>query len=230
MTPNKDSESEAMKTQPKKSDDKIMVGETEMEVAPEVAAMIAEMKAKLEEQGAKLAEMSAAGDAEPPPPPAAAEEKKEPPPAMDSKRSSDAAEVEVAMLRERNKQLEAAMARSTGDAIDTRVSARVALVSQAQNVLGPKASLDGKTNRENKVAVVAAVAPETAKTLDGKSEDAVDTAYAMALRMHTTANDSSAELLNLTRGGFVPQGKLVDLNTLFADNLKSLRIQPAGGN
>jgi hypothetical protein len=239
MTPNKDSESEPMKTPTPKNEDKagskpkpdakIMIGEAEMEVPDEVAAMIAELKAKVEEQGAKLAELSAAGDAEPPPPPV-----EQPQPAMDSAKkpapTSDAAEVERAMLRERNAQLEAKLASLTGDGLDIRVSARSALMSQARSVLGEKAALDGKSNREIKVAVVSAIAPETAKTLDGKSEDAVDTAYTMAIGMHSRANDSSADLLALARGHFVPQSKPVDLNTLFSDNLNSLRIQPAGGN
>jgi hypothetical protein len=208
-------ESESMKTK----DGKIMVGETEMEVPDEVAAMVAELKAKVEEQGAKLAELAAGGDAEEPVVPPVAE-----PPMADAKDkfSNDALAIRLAMLEEQNRKLTADAASSKD--IGQRVSARVRLVADAARVLGAK-PMDDKSDREIKIAVVSEVTPAAAKMLTADAADStVDVAYSQALEFHARSQDSGAQLAALTRGA--PQhhrGEPVDLNALAQASMDSLR-------
>jgi hypothetical protein len=189
----------------KNKDAKVMVGETEMEVPEEIAALIESLKAKVEEQGAKLAELAAGGDAEgePAAPPAEAPMvDADPAPAADGKKpkpSTDSLEARLLMLEERNRRLEAE-AKEARDGLGPKVDARVNLLGKARGVLGDKVSLDGKSDTEIKRLVIAAVAPSVNKALDGKSADAVETAYEMALEQHARSRDSSAELLAVATG------------------------------
>lgn len=217
-----------------KNDAKIMIGEAEVEVPDEVAKMIADLQAKVMEQGAELAKLQGEGDADPvaeDPPPVAPMDGDMPKP--DSKKpvaapakSTDALEARMAMLEERNRKLEAE-AKAANDSLGPKVDARVALISKARTVLGDKAQCDGKSDTEIKLAVIAAVAPVTAKSLDGKSADAVEVAYAMALDQHARSNDSAAQLLALTSGArHVPahnNGQTVDLNLVAKQATDSLR-------
>ncbi len=61
---------------------------------------------------------------------------------------------------------------------DTRVNERVGLMLQARAVLGGVVKLDGKTDREVKVAVLAKLAPEV--KLDGRSDDYVTARFDIA--------------------------------------------------
>jgi hypothetical protein len=213
-----------------KKDAKIMIGEAEHEVPDEVAAEFAAMKAKVEEQGAKLAELAAGGDAEEPVvPPVAAEEapmadsKAKPKAQPEDRFSNDALAVRLAMLEEQNKKLTADAA--AGRDIGQRVSARVRLVADAAKVLGPKVALDEKSDRDIKIAVVAEVTPAAAKMLTADAADStVDVAYSQALEFFARSQDSSAQLQALTRGA--PQhnrGEAVDLNAIAQASMDSLR-------
>jgi hypothetical protein len=208
----------------KTKDAKIMIGEAEVEVPEEVAAMVAELKAKVEEQGAKLAELSAAGDAEAPVVPPV----EEPPPVADSKakQSTDALEVRLAQLEDVNRKLAAENARNA-DSIGPRVDARVRLTADARKVLGDKISLDGKTDREIKVAVVKEVTPTAAKLLTADAADStVDVAFAGAMEFHARTADSGAALAALTRGAPVPMNRDgADLNIIYAQSMDSLRMK-----
>jgi hypothetical protein len=213
-----------------KKDAKIMIGEAEHEVPDEVAAMVAELKAKVEEQGAKLAELAAGGDAEEPvPPPVAAEEapmadsKAKPKAQPEDRFSNDALAVRLAMLEEQNRKLTADAA--AGRDIGQRVSARVRLVADAAKVLGPKVALDEKSDRDIKIAVVAEVTPVAAKLLTEDSTDkTIDVAYSQALEFHARSQDSSAQLSALTRGAPQHQrGEAVDLNAIAQQSMDSLR-------
>lgn len=210
-----------------KRDAKIMIGEAEVEVPDEVAAMVAELKAKVEEQGAKLAELSAAGDAEEIAPP------EEPmPPVADGKakakptQSTDALAIRLAQLEERNAALEAA-AKTNADGIGPKVDARVKLIANATKVLGGKVSLDGLPDREIKIAVVKEVTPSAAKLLTADAADStVDVAFAGALEFFARSADSGAALAALTRGAPVPMNRDgADLNAIYQQSMDALRMK-----
>lgn len=217
-----------------KRDGKIMIGEAEVEVPDEVAAEFERLKAKVEEQGAKLAELSAAGDADEPVPatPAPVED----PMPMDAKcgpmdsakvkvHSTDALAVRLAQLEEQNRKLAADAAKAKD--IGARVRASVKLIGDAGKVLGPKVSLDSMSDREIKIAVVSAVTPVAAKMLTADSSDAtVDFAYAGALEFHARNADSGAALEALTRGAPVPMNRdATDLNAIYQQCMDALRMK-----
>ena len=212
-----------------KRDAKIMIGEAEVEVPDEVAAEFAALKAKVEEQGAKLAELAAAGDAdEPVPAPPAAEEKPPMADAKDQTRAMDALKIRLAQVEEVNAKL-AADAKANAD-IGTRVSARVRLIGDAGKVLGPKLSLvEDKSDREIKIAVVQAVTPVTGKMLTADSADSsIDIAYTGALEFHARSMDSSSELAGIVRAApHYNRNEAVDLNAVYANAMDSLRKKPA---
>lgn len=222
-----------------KNDAKIMIGEAEVEVPDEVAKMIADLQAKVMEQGAELAKLQGEGDADPvvEEPAAAAPmdgdmpkpDSKKPVPA--ARKSTDALEARMLMLEEENRKLQAD-AKAANDSLGPKVDARVALISKAKTVLGDKVSLDGKSDTEIKQLVIAEVAPDTAKALIGKSTDAVETAYAMSLNMHARSKDSSAALLAATGhaniGGAFHQAGQTDLNAIYAESMDALRMKPVG--
>lgn len=212
---------------PKKNNDE---GEMPDDVA-DLKAMVAALMAKVEEQGAKLAALSAEGDADEPAPPA------EPPveaapmdgemPKPDSKgkpvKSTDALEARLLMLEDENKKLAAKVAEDA-KSLGPKVDARVNLISRASKVLGNDVSLDGKSDTEIKRLVIAKVAPTVDKALAGKSTDAVDTAFDMALEQHARSMDSSAELLAVTTGARpVRTTDGVDLNAAAKAAMDSLK-------
>lgn len=225
-------------------DAKIMIGEVEHEVPDEVAALIEAMKAKIEEQGAKLAELSTEGDADLPTEPAA-DPAAEPMPAMDAKakealaavaasereantkrtRSLDAMEARVAFL-------EGERTREKND-FGKAVSARVSLLTTAREVLGP-VDLDAHADADIKRAVVVKVEPSMKGKLDGKSSDFVEAAFEMALVKHRErrAADSSGALLGLTGAAHLhvvgdnalagAPAKPIDLNAVRREAMDSL--------
>ncbi len=223
----------------KNADGSIMVGEAEMEVPDEVAAMIAELQAKVMEQGAELAKLQGEGDAEAPaeapakvaPAAAPMDAECEVPGAADSKRSkvpapvqsNDATEARLAFLEAKNAELIAEQKQSR-DGFGLAVSARVALIDTARKVIGPTAAIDGLPDIDIKRAVITAVSPTIGKSLDGKSVDYIEASYTMALEQHAKSKDSSGQLLHLAgRAALGSGGPTLDLNQIANDAKTNLR-------
>ncbi len=222
----------------KNADGSIMVGETEMEVPDEVAAMIADLQAKVMEQGAELAKLQGEGDAEMPaeapakvaPAAAPMDAEVEVPGCADSKapraaavQSNDATEARLAFLEARNKELVAEQKQSR-DGFGLAVSARVALIDTARKVIGPTVAIDGLPDIDIKRAVITAVSPTIGKSLDGKSVDYIEASYTMALEQHAKSKDSSGQLLSLTgRAALGGGGTVLDLNKIATDAMNNLR-------
>jgi hypothetical protein len=215
-----------------------MVGEAEMEVPDEVAAMIADLQAKVMEQGAELAKLQGEGDAETPaeapakvaPAAAPMDAEVEVPAATDSKapraaavQSNDATEARLAFLEAKNQELLDEQ-RKSRDGFGLAVSARVALIDTARKVIGPTAAIDGLPDIDIKRAVIAAVSPTIGKSLDGKSVDYIEASYTMALEQHAKSKDSSGQLLSLTgRAALGGARPALDLNQIANDAKTNLR-------
>lgn len=249
MRTKKSSKKSSSKSSSKSTDAKVVIGEVEHEVPDEVAAEVEALRAKVEEQGAKLAELSALdaegeemieeGDdedmveepvdedlcSEP-----VDEDLVEEPIAADGKararargrasgsKSNDALTVRMALLEERLAQQRDSFARE--------VSARVSLIETARAILGPKPALDSASNTAIQRAVIAKISPKVAKSLDGKSAEAIATAYHLALETHEIrrSHDSSHRLLTATGhaqlGGLArdSSGKNIDIDKIAADS------------
>jgi hypothetical protein len=224
----------------KNADGSIMVGEAEMEVPDEVAAMIADLQTKVMEQGAELAKLQGEGDAEAPaeapakvaPAAAPMDAEVEVPASTDSKapraaaasvQSNDATEARLAFLEAKNAELIAEQKQSR-DGFGLAVSARVALIDTARKVIGPTASIDGLADIDIKRAVITAVSPTIGKSLDGKSVDYIEASYTMALEQHAKSKDSSGQLLSLTgRAALGGARPVLDLNKIANDAKTNLR-------
>lgn len=217
------------------ADGTVMVGEAEVEVPDEVAKLIEDLKAKVMEQGAELAKLQGEGDADPPAADPAAAEKEVPPMAADAKNTpkpaptpapnTDAADAKMAFLAAEVERLSGEL-KASKDGFGQSVSARVALLTTARDILGPTAALDSMPDISIKRAVVAKVSPSMTKAMDGKSADFVEAAYAMALEAHAKTKDSSGALLELTgRASLAPtqQRQAIDLNQAYAKAKDSLR-------
>lgn len=181
----------------KTKDGKLMLGEREFEVPDEVAAAFEAMKNKVEEQGAKLSELSAEGDAKD-------EDMEESEDASDNKdmekdadeekmESKDSAKL-LAKMQAKIDVLEGQLAQSS-----TKIDARVNLVANAREILGADTKTDGVGDLALKKAVVASVMPALKPKVDAsKSADYVDAMYEAALEQHRSRIDHTEELMALT--------------------------------
>lgn len=108
--------------------------------------------------------------------------------------SLDAANAKAEALEEKVTALEAAKSEDAVNEFNTAVAARVKLEKEAGSVLGAEVSLDGLTDKEIKVKVIAATSKVN---LDDKSDAYIDARYDMSLEAPATA-ESNVDFTNTT--------------------------------
>lgn len=211
----------------KNVDGKVMVGEAEVEVPDEVAAMIADLQAQLAEMQAKMAEgESAAGESM-----AGA-------PIVDAEMDPEDPEAELESMDSRNGK------RSNGDAadkakikfletelrrrgnVDAQVDARLRVGRDAARILGSDFTVDGKSTAQIKMAIIKAVSPDfTFDGLDVRRPGVIDAVYRLAVDSHRKHADSSGDLLALaglshaTKAITNADGTKVDLDQLARESI-----------
>jgi len=140
------------------------------------------LKAKVEEQAAKLAELGTA--------PPAADSMTEGELPMDADACAEPAPApKMDSLMGRIASLEAQLKNATK--LDSkRIDARVALVERARQVLGATCKTDGLSDSAIKKSVVLAIQPELKGKLDHASEGYIDGAYESSLSIHQSKLDN----------------------------------------
>jgi len=140
------------------------------------------LKAKVEEQAAKLAELGTA-------PPAADSMAEEEIPLDADACAEPAPAPKMDALLGRIASLEVQL-KSAGKMDSARIDARVALVERARQVLGATCKTDGLSDAMIKKSVVLAIQPELKGKLDHASEGYIDGAYESSLGIHQSKLDS----------------------------------------
>ena len=186
----------------------VMVGGEEHQVPDSVAEAFNAMTAKMEEQAAELAKLSAPASEESDEDEVEIEVKAEDQDEDKEKAKTDAMQAKIDSL-------EAALTAAKSTEF-SRIDARVALVTKAREVLGNEAKTDGVADIEIQKAVVASVTPAMKDKLDGKSADYVQAAYEMACDQFGSRVDSTQELLNLTAHA-ITDGVEDDIDKIYAD-------------
>jgi hypothetical protein len=204
-----------------KTDRMIMIGTAEMEVPDAAAAEIEALRAKVEEQAAKLAELSVDEDlviepGESEVAPVAAAPMAAAPKDSKGNKGNTTTDARLAFLEASRTQDAAAFGQA--------VSARVELLDNARAILGASVKLAGHTDQAIQRAIVVKMAPTMKPQLDGKSAEYVAAAYAMAIEAHVANKDSSGRLMALTGHGqlgtFDASSAAFDLDAVYADSQK----------
>ena len=121
------------------------------------------------------------------------------------KSASEVAAAKEEVLKAAAKELQVKLDAATDPkALDAKVNARVALVGEARTVLDAKDApykAEGKTDHQVRVEVLGRLSP--AFKCDGKSEAAVEGAYALALEMSATSRKAMSSVQGSTPAGGV---------------------------
>jgi hypothetical protein len=170
----------------------------QVEIPDAVAKMLADLQAKVEEQGAELAKLQGEGDEDP-----VIEEEELP---MDEEapvEEEPAAKVagkDSKAIAKLQATVDALTAQRKADAREyaSKIDARVNLVTKAREILGSGVKVDGHSDSAIQRAVVTKVMPNMASRVKS-SKDAAYIAglYEAALEVHAEKADSSGDLMSL---------------------------------